>query len=72
MRRIANTTTVFVIYQLIASAAILYGSLSILASIYERNLAAGLLALIPTVAGVTLFAVTIVNELEETQGGEEA
>ncbi len=72
MRRIANTTAVFVIYQLIASAAILYGSLSILASIYERNLAAGLLALIPTVAGVTLFAVAIVNELEDTQGGEEA
>nr|DAE82762.1 MAG TPA: hypothetical protein [Caudoviricetes sp.] len=72
MRRIANTTALLVIYQLIASASVLYGSLSILASIYERNLAAGLLALIPTVAGVTLFAVAIVNELEDTQGDEEA
>lgn len=72
MRHALNTTAAFIIYQLIASAAIIYGSLSILASIYERNLAAGLLALIPTVAGVTLFAVAIVNELEDTQGGEEA
>ena len=72
MRHVLNTTAAFIIYQLIASVAILYGSLSILASIYERNLAAGLLALIPTVAGVTLFAVAIVNELEDTQGGEEA
>ena len=72
MRHVLNTKAAFIIYQLIASAAIIYGSLSILASIYERNLAAGLLALIPTVAGVTLFAVAIVNELEDTQGGEEA
>ena len=72
MRHALNTTAAFIIYQLIASAAILYGSLSILASIYERNLAAGLLALIPIVAGVTLFAVVTVNELEETQGSDAA
>nr|DAX69297.1 MAG TPA: hypothetical protein [Caudoviricetes sp.] len=70
MRRIANNIVLFAIYQLIASAAILYGSLSILASIYERNLAFGLLSVIPTTAGVTLFAVAAINELEEQQGGE--
>lgn len=70
MRRIANNTALLVIYQLIASVSILYGSLSILAACYERNLAAGLLALIPTIAGVALFAVATINELEEQQGGE--
>lgn len=70
MRRIANNTTLLVIYQLIASASVLYGSLSILASIYERNLAFGLLSVIPTIAGVALFAVATINELEEQQGGE--
>lgn len=70
MRRIANNTVLLVIYQLIASASVLYGSLSILASIYERNLAFGLLSVIPTIAGVALFAVVTINELEEQQGGE--
>lgn len=70
MRRIANNTALLVIYQLIASASVLYGSLSILASIYERNLAFGLLSVIPTIAGVALFAVATSNELEEQQGGE--
>lgn len=70
MRRIANNTALLVIYQLIASASVLYGSLSILASIYERNLAFGLLSVIPTIAGVALFAVATINELEEQQGGE--
>lgn len=70
MRRIANNTTLLVIYQLIASASVLYGSLSILASIYERNLAFGLLSVIPTIAGVALFAVATINELEEQPGGE--
>ena len=70
MRRIANKTALLVIYQLIASASVLYGSLSILASIYERNLAFGLLSVIPTIAGVALFAVATINELEEQQGGE--
>ena len=70
MRRIANNTALLVIYQLIASASVLYGSLSILASIYERNLAFGLLSVIPTIAGITLFAVATINELEEQQGGE--
>ena len=70
MRRIANNTALLVIYQLIASASVLYGSLSILASIYERNLALGLLSVIPTIAGVALFAVATINELEEQQGGE--
>lgn len=72
MRHALNTTAAFVIYQLIASTAIIYGSLSILASIYERNLAAGLLSLIPTVTGVTLFTVAAVNELEDTQGSDAA
>lgn len=70
MRRIANNTALLVIYQLIASASVLYGSLSILASIYERNLAFGLLSVIPTIAGVALLAVATINELEEQQGGE--
>jgi hypothetical protein len=70
MRRVANNTALLVIYQLIASASVLYGSLSILASIYERNLAFGLLSVIPTIAGVALFAVATINELEEQQGGE--
>lgn len=70
MRRMANNTALLVIYQLIASASVLYGSLSILASIYERNLAFGLLSVIPTIAGVALFAVATINELEEQQGGE--
>lgn len=70
MRRIANNTALLVIYQLIASASVLYGSLSLLASIYERNLAFGLLSVIPTIAGVALFAVATINELEEQQGGE--
>lgn len=70
MRRIANNTALLVIYQLIASASVLYGSLSILASIYERNLAFGLLSVIPTIAGVALFAVATINELEEQPGGE--
>lgn len=70
MRRIANNTALLVIYQLIASASVLYGSLSILASIYERNIAFGLLSVIPTIAGVALFAVATINELEEQQGGE--
>lgn len=70
MRRIANNTALLVIYQLIASASVLYGSLSILASIYERNLAFGLLSVIPTIAGVALFVVATINELEEQQGGE--
>lgn len=70
MRHMLNTTAAFIIYQLIASAAILYGSLSILASIYERNLAAALLALIPTITGIALGLALLGRE--ETPGGEQA
>ena len=65
MRRIANNTALLVIYQLIASASVLYGSLSILASIYERNLAFGLLSVIPTIAGVAVLGVANKNQTQQ-------
>lgn len=56
------------IYHLIGAASATYGVLAMLLACYERNLAAGLLALIPTIAGIALG--TAVMGREETQGGE--
>lgn len=64
----AYTKTAATIYHLIAAAAATYGVLAMLLAIYERNLAAGLLALIPTIAGIALG--TAVIGREEQKGGE--
>lgn len=64
----AYTKTSATIYHLIAAAAATYGVLAMLLAVYERNLAAGVLSLIPTVAGIALG--TAVIGREETQGGE--
>ena len=64
----AYTKTSATIYHLIAAAAATYGVLAMLLACYERNLAAGLLALIPTIAGIALG--TAVMGREEQQGGE--
>lgn len=64
----AYTKTAATVYHLIAGAAAIYGVLAMLLAVYERNLAAGLLALIPTVAGIALG--TAVMGREEQQGGE--
>lgn len=56
------------IYHLIGALSSTYGVLAGLLAIYERNLAAGLLALIPTVAGFALGFALLGRE--ETQGGE--
>lgn len=66
----AYTKTAATIYHLIAAAAATYGVLAMLLACYERNAAAGLLALIPTIAGIALG--TAVIGREETQGGEQA
>lgn len=64
----AYTKTSATVYHLIAAASVTYGVLAMLLACYERNLAAGLLALIPTIAGIALG--TAVIGREETQGGE--
>lgn len=66
----AYSKTASTIYHLIGAAAATYGVLAMLLACYERNLAAGLLALIPTAAGIALGAAVIGRE--ETQGGEQA
>lgn len=66
----AYTKTAATIYHLIAAAAATYGVLAMLLAIYDRNLAAGLLALIPTAAGIALG--TALLGREEQQGGEQA
>ena len=66
----AFSKTAATIYHLIGAAAATYGVLAMLFAVYERNLAAGVLALIPTVAGIALG--TAVIGREETQGGEAA
>lgn len=58
------------IYHLLAALSSTYGVLAILLASYERNLAAGLLALIPTACGIALG--TAIAGREETQGGEAA
>lgn len=66
----AYTKTAATIYHLIGAAAATYGVLGILLACYERNLAAGLLALIPTAAGIALGTARLGRE--ETQGGDQA
>ena len=63
----AYTKTAATVYHLIAAT---YGVPAMLLACYERNLAAGLLALIPTAAGIALG--TALLGREETQGGEAA
>ena len=65
----AYSKTAATIYHLIAAASATYGILSLFLACYERNLAAGLLALIPTACGIALG--TAVISREEQQGGEE-
>lgn len=66
----AYTKTAATIYYLAAAASIINGSLAMLLAIYERNIAAGLLALIPMVCGIALGSA--VSGREDTQGGEDA
>ena len=64
----AYTKTAATVYHLIGAAAATYGILAMLLACYERNLSAGLLALIPTIAGIALGAAVIGRE--DQQGGE--
>lgn len=64
----AYTKAAATVYHLIGAAAATYGVLAMLLACYERNLAAGLLALIPTIAGIALG--TAVIGREEQKGGE--
>lgn len=64
----AYSKTAATVYHLIGAAAATYGVLAMLLACYERNLADGLLALIPTIAGIALGSAVIGRE--ETQGGE--
>lgn len=64
----AYSKTAAMVYHIIGAAAATHGVLAMLLACYERNLAAGLLALTPTVAGIALC--TAVLGREETQGGE--
>jgi hypothetical protein len=66
----AYSKTAATVYHLIAAASATYGVLAMLLACYERNLAAGLLALIPTAAGIALG--TALLGREEQQGGEQA
>lgn len=66
----AYTKTAAAVYHLIAAASVTNGVLAMLLACYERNLAAGLLALIPTAAGIALG--TALLGREETQGGDQA
>lgn len=66
----AYTKTAANIYYLAAVASITNGALSMLLAIYERNLAAGVLALIPTACGIALGSA--VSGREDTQGGKDA
>lgn len=66
----AYSKTAATIYHLIAAASTTYGVLAMLLACYERNLAAGLLALIPTTCGIALG--TAVMGREETKGGDAA
>ena len=66
----AYTKAAATIYHLVAATSVTNGVLAMLLACYERNLAAGLLALIPTACGIALG--TAVMGREETQGGEQA
>lgn len=64
----AYTKTAATVYHLIGAASATYGVLAMLLACYERNAAAGVLALIPTVAGIALG--TALLGREEHKGGE--
>lgn len=64
----AYTKAAATIYHLAAAASVTNGVLAMLLAIYERNLAAGILSLIPTACGIALG--TAVIGREETQGGD--
>lgn len=66
----AYTKTAATVYHLIGAAAATYGILAMLLACYERNLAAGVLALIPTIAGIALG--TALLGREDQQGGDQA
>lgn len=64
----AYTKTAATIYHLVGAISVTNGVLAMLLACYERNLAAGLLSLIPTACGIALGAAVIGRE--EKQGGE--
>lgn len=64
----AYTKAAATIYHLAAAASVTNGVLAMLLAIYERNLAVGILSLIPTACGIALG--TAVIGREETQGGD--
>lgn len=64
----AYSKTAATIYHLIGAASATYGILALFLACYERNLAAGLLALIPTACGIALG--TALLGREEQQGGD--
>lgn len=66
----AYTKTAVTVYHLIGAAAATYGVLAMLLACYERNAAAGVLSLIPTVAGIALG--TALLGREDQKGGEAA
>ena len=66
----AYTKTAATVYHLIAAASATYGVLAMLLACYERNLAAGLLAIIPAAAGIALGAAVLGRE--DQKGGEQA
>lgn len=64
----AYSKTAATIYHLIGALSSTYGVLAMLLAAYERNLAAGLLALIPLAAGIALGSAVLGRE--EHTGGE--
>lgn len=64
----AYSKTAATVYHLIGAVAATYGVLAMLLACYERNAAAGLLALIPTACGIALGAAVMGRE--EQKGGE--
>ena len=66
----AFSKTAATVYHLIAAASATYGVLAMLLACYERNAAAGLLALNPTATGIALGHA--LPGREETPGGATA
>ena len=64
----AYSKTAATIYHLIAATSATYGVLAMLLAAYERNFAAGILALIPLAAGIAIGSAVLGRE--ETLGGE--
>ena len=64
----AYSKTAATIYHLIGALSSTYGVLAILLAAYERNFAAGLLALIPLAAGIAIGSAVLGRE--ERPGGE--